>query len=88
MRLRYQPVLELLERSKNAERFHRRIAEGLYIRETKRTYSLICKSAEERYLNLITYQPDALRLIPVKDLASFLGIHPDSLSRIRNNIKA
>ncbi len=88
MRLRYQPVLELLERSKNAERFHRRIAEGLYIRETKRTYSLISQSAEERYLNLITYQPDALRLIPVKDLASFLGIHPDSLSRIRNNIKA
>ena len=33
-------------------------------------------------------QPDALRLIPIKDLASYLGIHPDSLSRIRNNIKS
>jgi CRP/FNR family transcriptional regulator, anaerobic regulatory protein len=86
-RLRYAPVLELLETSKNAERFHRHIAEQLYIRETRRTYTLISKTAEERYLHLLENQPDALRLIPIKDLASYLGIHPDSLSRIRNSIK-
>jgi CRP/FNR family transcriptional regulator, anaerobic regulatory protein len=86
-RLRYAPVLELLEISKNAERFHRHIAEQLYIRETRRTYTLISKSAEQRYLHLLENQPDALRLIPIKDLASYLGIHPDSLSRIRNTIK-
>jgi CRP/FNR family transcriptional regulator, anaerobic regulatory protein len=86
-RLRYAPVLELLEVSKNAERFHRHIAEQLYIRETRRTYTLISKSAEQRYLHLLENQPDALRLIPIKDLASYLGIHPDSLSRIRNTIK-
>ncbi len=87
MRLNYLSVFELLERSKNAERFHRRIAEALYIRESNRTYSLISQTAEERYLNLISHQPHALQLIPVKDLASYLGIHPDSLSRIRNNIR-
>jgi CRP-like cAMP-binding protein len=87
-RLYYPPILELLETSKNAERFHRMIAEQLYVRETKRTYTLISKSAQERYLHLLENQPDALRLIPIKDLASYLGIHPDSLSRIRNNIKS
>jgi CRP-like cAMP-binding protein len=86
-RLYYPPILELLETSKNAERFHRLIAEQLYIRETRRTYTLISKTAEERYLHLLENQPDALRLIPIKDLASYLGIHPDSLSRIRNSIK-
>jgi CRP-like cAMP-binding protein len=86
-RLKYLPVFDLLETSKNAERFHRLIAEQLYIRETRRTYTLISKSAEERYLHLLENQPDALRLIPIKDLASYLGIHPDSLSRIRNTIK-
>ncbi|MCU0467033.1 MAG: Crp/Fnr family transcriptional regulator [Arcicella sp.] len=86
-RLYYPPVLELLETSKNAERFHRLIAEQLYIRETRRTYTLISKTAEQRYLHLLENQPDALRLIPIKDLASYLGIHPDSLSRIRNSIK-
>ena len=87
-RLHYPPVLELIETSKNAERFHRMIAEQLYIRETRRTYTLISKSAEEKYLHLLESQPDALRLIPIKDLASYLGIHPDSLSRIRNLIKS
>ena len=48
-RLHYPPVLELLETSKNAERFHRMIAEQLYIRETRRTYTLISKSAEQFY---------------------------------------
>lgn len=86
-RLRYLPVFDLLETSKNAEHFHRMIAEQLYIRETRRTYTLISKTAEERYLHLLENQPDALRLIPIKDLASYLGIHPDSLSRIRNSIK-
>jgi CRP/FNR family transcriptional regulator, anaerobic regulatory protein len=75
----YSPVLALLETSKNAEQ--------LYIRETRRTYTLISKSAEERYLHLLENQPDALRLIPIKDFASYLGIYPDSLSRIRNSIK-
>lgn len=86
-RLYYPKVLELMEQSKNAERFHRLIAEQLYVRESKRTYSLISKNAEQRYLYLLENQPDALRLIAVKDLASYLGIHPDSLSRIRNHIK-
>ena len=86
-RLRYLPVVDLLETSRNAERFHRLIAEQLYIRETRRTYTLISKTAEERYVYLLENQPDALRLIPIKDLASYLGIHPDSLSRIRNSIK-
>jgi len=86
-RLYYPKVLELMEQSKNAERFHRLIAEQLYVRESKRTYSLISKNAEQRYLYLLENQPDALRLIAVKDLASYLGIHPDSLSRIRHHIK-
>ncbi|MET3124999.1 CRP-like cAMP-binding protein [Arcicella rosea] len=86
-RLYYPKVLELMEKSKNAERFHRLIAEQLYVRESKRTYSLISKNAKQRYLYLLENQPDALRLIPIKDLASYLGIHPDSLSRIRNHIK-
>jgi CRP/FNR family transcriptional regulator, anaerobic regulatory protein len=52
-----------------------------------RTYSLISQTAEERYLNLLKYQPNVLQSVPIKDIASYLGIHPDSLSRIRNNIK-
>ena len=48
--------------------------------------SLQKNSAEERYLELLG-KPDYLATIPQKYLASFIGITPTSLSRIRRKIK-
>jgi CRP-like cAMP-binding protein len=48
--------------------------------------SLQKNSAEERYLELLN-KPDYLATIPQKYLASFIGITPTSLSRIRRKIK-
>jgi CRP-like cAMP-binding protein len=42
-------------------------------------------SAEKRYLDLLN-KPDYLEAIPQKYLASFIGVTPTSLSRIRKNI--
>lgn len=43
-------------------------------------------SAEERYLEFLKI-PGFLQRIPIKQLASYLGITPNALSRIRKNIK-
>jgi hypothetical protein len=43
-------------------------------------------SAEERYLQLLS-KPPYLQKIPQKYLASFIGVTPTSLSRIRKNIR-
>lgn len=43
-------------------------------------------SPEERYLNLVEKRPDLIRRIPQHQLASFLGIKPQSLSRLRARI--
>jgi CRP-like cAMP-binding protein len=43
-------------------------------------------SAEQRYLDLLHKQPDYLETIPQKYLASFIGVTPTSLSRIRKKI--
>ena len=43
-------------------------------------------SAEQRYLHLLT-KPPYLQKIPQKYLASFIGVTPTSLSRIRKNIR-
>jgi CRP-like cAMP-binding protein len=43
-------------------------------------------SAEKRYLDLLNKQPDYLERIPQKYLASFIGVTPTSLSRIRKSI--
>ena len=61
-------------------------SEGLYINKSKRELSLLNQSAEERYLNLFKEQPQLLRHIPLKYIASYIGITPQALSRIRKRI--
>ena len=48
--------------------------------------SYILSSPEERYLNLLKTRPDLLDRVPQYQLASYLGITPESLSRIRKRI--
>lgn len=44
-------------------------------------------SPEERYLNLLKNKPELLQRVPQHQIASYLGIKPESLSRIRKRIK-
>ena len=48
--------------------------------------SYILKSPEERYLHILKTRPDLLDRVPQYQLASYLGIKPESLSRIRKRI--
>lgn len=43
-------------------------------------------SPEKRYLDLLTKRPDLIQRVPQHQLASFLGIKPQSLSRIKSRI--
>lgn len=43
-------------------------------------------SPEERYLNLVDKRPDLIQRIPQHQIASYLGIKPQSLSRIKSRI--
>lgn len=42
---------------------------------------------EDRYLSLLKYRPDLIQRVPQYQLASYLGIKPESLSRIRKRIQ-
>ena len=46
----------------------------------------VTSSPEKRYLNLLQNRPDLLQRVPQHQLASYLGITPESLSRIRKRI--
>lgn len=46
----------------------------------------ITSTPEERYFNLIESRPELLDRVPQYQLASFLGVKPESLSRIRKRI--
>lgn len=63
--------------------FGRLLAEFNYILAIERIESLQYKSASERYKAFIKLYPDLLNRIPHHYIASYLGITPESLSRIR-----
>lgn len=46
-----------------------------------------CEDGSERYLSLLNRHPELLKHIPLKKLASYLLVTPQSLSRIRANLK-
>jgi CRP-like cAMP-binding protein len=48
--------------------------------------SFVLHSPEERYLNLLKTRPELLDRVPQYQLASYLGVTPESLSRIRKRI--
>lgn len=48
--------------------------------------SYITNSPEQRYINLLKNRPELLQRVPQHHLASYLGIKPESLSRIRKRI--
>lgn len=64
----------------------RLIVEKLYLKLNKRTLSLISETAEERYISFLKDQPRAFQLLPQKHIATYLGITPVSLSRLRNKM--
>ena len=78
---------EMLERIPKLERYFRILLQNNLIATQKRLVSSLSQTAEERYNELITVCPSTLpRRIPQHMLASFLGITPETLSRIRKQI--
>ncbi|MBS1548372.1 MAG: Crp/Fnr family transcriptional regulator [Bacteroidetes bacterium] len=51
-----------------------------------RISSLLSETAEERYLNFLKMYPDIMQRVPLWMVASYLGITPESLSRVRKNL--
>lgn len=52
----------------------------------QRTLSMITQTAEERYVALMTGSPELIQHVPVKHIASYLGVTDTSLSRIRREL--
>jgi len=85
-RIDYESLQEAYSISADHQKNGRKIAEQLYIKVNQRTLSLITKTAEERYVEFIEKYPKFSQRIPQKYLASYLGVTPVSLSRIRKKI--
>lgn len=68
------------------QEFGRLMVERALVYDDSRGKSLLYDSPEERYLNLMERDPELLQEIPLYSIASYLGIRPESLSRVRANL--
>lgn len=68
------------------QEFGRIVWEAMAVRKIDKIISFQTLSAEERYLEFMA-NSELVKRVPVKQIASYLGITPNALSRIRKNIK-
>ncbi|MBO9728112.1 MAG: Crp/Fnr family transcriptional regulator [Chitinophaga sp.] len=85
-RMHYDDLQEMYRRLSIVERIGRLATEQLLLLKSERELSFLLKSAEERYLDLFQKAPYLLQQVPLKYLASYIGVTPQALSRIRKRI--
>ena len=68
------------------ERYFRLLIQNNLIATQRRLMSSLSESAEEKYTKLINNFPGCIQRVPQHMIASYLGITPETLSRIRSQI--
>ncbi|MDQ1090260.1 Crp/Fnr family transcriptional regulator [Siphonobacter sp. SORGH_AS_1065] len=84
--IKRENLLQLYQQCPKYETFGRLMAEMVAQRATEIAMSLSSEKPEERYKNLLKKHPDLFQKVQQKYIANFLGISPESLSRIRKRI--
>ncbi len=77
---------EIFEKFPKFETLCRVISEELLAKQQINFDDFKTSSPEQRYLNVLEKRPDLIQRVPQHQLASFLGIKPQSLSRLRSRI--
>lgn len=83
IKLHFDDVQSCYDRIPQLQKFGRLIAENFLLNILKRSNSLLFSSPEERYNQLVEQNPKLLQRVPQYMIASFIGVTPEALSRIR-----
>jgi CRP-like cAMP-binding protein len=68
------------------DRYFRILYQNSLVTKERRLMSAITHTAEEKYLQLVESNPDIIQRIPQNLIASYLGLAPETLSRIKKNL--
>jgi CRP-like cAMP-binding protein len=82
-RVKYDVIENLSEDNFELERLRRKIAERFFVGNEKKQLEMALLEAKERYLIFKVEHPGFEDIIPQYHIASYLGISPTQLSRIR-----
>lgn len=77
---------ELLQKVPKYETYIRLQITGAYIALQRRLTSIISLPIEERYKNLTTLYPTIVQRVPQHMIASYMGLTPETLSRVRGRV--
>ncbi|MGL4632254.1 MAG: Crp/Fnr family transcriptional regulator [Leadbetterella sp.] len=86
IQISHQNLMEVYKQSHAWETFGRKLAEQHFMFLQQRMESLLTKTAQERYEDMVQLFPNIVNRIPLYHISSYLGIKGPSLSRIRKNI--
>ncbi len=79
---------DFLEEFPRFQKISQQILQKEIVRQQNELAKYINQSPEERYMDLQENRPDLLSRVPQYQIASYIGIKPESLSRIRKRITA
>jgi len=83
LRIHFNDLMQLFDQYKSMERWGRIFNANALIAMARRQVEVRAYSAEEKFERLATDSPHIFQLVPQKHLASYLGMTPETFSRLR-----
>ncbi|RAJ76663.1 CRP-like cAMP-binding protein [Chitinophaga dinghuensis] len=85
-RLSYHDLQTLYEDYPQFNILGRILSEQIYLKKADRELAFLTQTPEERYTALFSQRPNVMKFIPLQYIATYIGITPQALSRIRKRI--
>jgi CRP/FNR family transcriptional regulator, anaerobic regulatory protein len=86
LKISREDFLKIIEKYPQFREYSLQIFEQAFTKMNERANDLATLTAEQRYTQLLNNQGNILQNVPIQYIASFLGIKPQSLSRIRKQM--
>lgn len=84
--IEFDDMMELFDKYKSIERWGRLFNAKMLIAMARRQMEARSFTAEEKFKRLFDQSPHIFQLVPLKHLASYLGMTPETLSRMRKKM--
>lgn len=87
IRIHYTDLMDQIDKHRSIERWNRKFNAEMLIGVSRRQVEARSFSAEEKFKRLMDNSPHIFQLVPQKHLASYLGMTPETLSRLRKKVR-
>lgn len=86
--INYKDLERIYAQAPIFERYFRLLTTQAFIAQRKRILSTLEKNTQERYLEFCASYPNIKDRVPNYNIANYLGVSPENLSRVRKNLKS